>query len=301
MEMSAALDAYLFTKDFTSAGMRWYTQKLHAFVDWCYEQGITDIEHVTAIHVMTYAKVLRSTPSERFGKPITSHTLHGYVRVIKAFLNWCVKQDLVDPKVPARIEMPKRDVKVIGIFTPQHIADMLKACEDDELEWLAERNKTIVILLLDTGIRLNELCGLRLSDVHLSVEESYIVVNGKGRKQREVAVGNKARMQLHRYLYRYRPKVKDDYVFQSKKGHLTAVGVDKMIARLRDRAGIEGVRVSPHTFRHTMACRYIEGGGDIMRLSRMLGHTSLAVTQEYLKAFTSRQARHGGLSVFDNL
>src|SRR5260221_9409553 len=224
------------------------------------------------------------------------------MRIIKAFLHWCVRQDLVSPGLLNKLEMAKVEQKVIEVFTPQHITALFKACEEDELPWVVERNKSILAVPLDTSIRASELTDLTLERVHIALDEAYLVVNGKGRKQREVGLGKKSRSLLHRYIYRYRPNVQgDSHVFLSKKGHLCAQGVDKLLYRLRDRAGIEGVRCWVHTFRHTMACQYIEFGGDVMRLSRALGHTSLAVTQEYLKTFSSRQARRGGVSVFDSL
>ncbi len=245
---------------------------------------------------------MRETPSPRYGRLVGTHTIHGHMRIIKAFLHWCVRQDLVSPGLLNKLEMPKVEQKVIEVFTPQHITALFKACEEDELPWLVERNKSILAVLLDTSIRASELTDLTLERVHIALDEAYLVVNGKGRKQREVGLGKKSRSLLHRYIYRYRPNVQgDSHVFLSKKGHLCAQGVDKLLYRLRDRAGIEGVRCSAHTFRHTMACQYIEFGGDVMRLSRALGHTSLAVTQEYLKTFSSRQARRGGVSVFDSL
>ena len=81
---------------------------------------------------------------------------------------------------------------------------------------------------------------------------------------------------------------------------MTPTGLDKLLYRLRDREEIAYVRCSAHTFRHTFAYSYILNGGDILRLSRILGHTSVAVTQEYLKAFSSFEAR-GGQSVVDTM
>jgi len=84
---------------------------------------------------------------------------------------------------------------------------------------------------------------------------------------------------------------------------LTPEGLDRLLYRLRDRVGrqhFNGVRVSAHTFRHTYAVRYLEQGGDLYKLSRLMGHSSVVVTEGYLRAFTARAARQGG-SVLDNL
>ena len=85
-----------------------------------------------------------------------------------------------------------------------------------------------------------------------------------------------------------------------KERQFTPKGLDDLLYRLRDRAGISGVRCSAHTFRHTYAFNFIKVGGDVLRLSRLLGHTSVLVTENYLRCFGSQDAR-GGLSVFDTL
>src|SRR5260221_9729170 len=132
------------------------------------------------------------------------------MRIIKAFLHWCVRQDLVSPGLLNKLEMPKVEQKVIEVFTPQQIAALFRACEEDELPWLVERNKAILAILLDTGIRASELTDLTLERVHIALDEAYLVVNGKGRKQREVGLGKKSRNLLHRFISRYRPNVPGD-------------------------------------------------------------------------------------------
>lgn len=137
---------------------------------------------------------------------------------------------------------------------------------------------------------------------HLTTEDAYLVVNGKGRKQREVGLGKHSRQQLHRYIYRFRPHdsgLPDVFVTRDHKP-LRPEALDRMLYKLRDRAGIEGVRVSAHTFRHTYAVSYLKNGGDIYKLSRLLGHTSVVITENYLRAFEARDARRG-LSVLDEM
>lgn len=107
-------------------------------------------------------------------------------------MNFCIAEGLLPERVTRRLEMPKRDRKVIAVFTRKQIDSLFAACErpgDMQYPWLAERDKTILMLLLDTGMRASELCGLTLNSVHLehgvARDDAYLTVMGKGRRQRE--------------------------------------------------------------------------------------------------------------------
>jgi site-specific recombinase XerD len=243
----------------------------------------------------------------RFGMRQSYHagwyqTVHGYLRAVRAYLRWAIGEDIVDGAVFKKFRMPKVESHIVRPFTREQIAAMLRGCEAEELPWLVERDRTIIYTLLDTGIRAEELCGLTLTNTHLTGDEPYIVVLGKGAKERAVGLGQTSRKALHRWIHRFRPETTSPHVFVSKKTRtrMTPTGLDKLLYRLRDREEIDGVRCSAHTFRHTFAYNYVLNGGDILRLSRILGHTSVAVTQEYLKAFSSFDSR-GGQSVVDTM
>lgn len=305
MRLHAAVDAYFLAKDLTPTAQRWYHQKLSTFLGWCCQHGVEDIEALNAPLVRQFVADMRMTPSPRSGQLMTSNTLHGYARGVKGFLNWCVGEDLLSEKVVKRLEMPKREQKVIPTFSKDDITRLLAAASRGlpQYPWFAERDKAILMVLLDTGIRANELCDLTLDRVRISTDDAYILVNGKGRKQREVGLGQRARTQLHRYIHRFRPHVAGETrVFLTRdRKPLQPEGLDRLLYRLRDDTGIRDVRVSAHTFRHTFACAYLMDGGDLYKLSRLLGHTSVVVTENYLRSFQSRDARRDRRSVLDNL
>lgn len=132
------------------------------------------------------------------------------------------------------------------------------------------------------GIRVSELCGLTIEQVH----EDYVTVFGKGSKEREVGISPEVRKLPWKYLAQHRRPASPDTreVFLNARGQpLTPNGVEQ--------AGIEGVRVPAHTFRHTFARMYLERGGEVYKLSRLMGHTDVKTTEKYLKEFTSREAR----------
>lgn len=307
MLLSDALIEFSYAKDHSPASRTWYRSRLGAFFEWAAEQGISEVAGVTAPLVRRYLDT-RRTAISRTGKPLDSHTLHGHARAIRAFLRWAVKDDLLDERVPKRLEMPKREQKVMTVFSPEQVGALFRACEGAESPAFVARDKAILAVLLDTGVRAQELCGLTLDRLLFTPDEAYCVVNGKGRKQREVGLGTRARRLLHRYVHSHRQALlvnrAEQHVFLGKRGRpLRPEGLDRLLYRLRDRAGREqfaGVRVSAHTFRHTYATRYLEQGGDIYHLSRLMGHTSVVVTEGYLKAVEAKVARRGP-SVFDRL
>jgi site-specific recombinase XerD len=167
------------------------------------------------------------------------------------------------------------------------------------------RDKAFLALLFDTGLRAQEACDLTLENVHLAPVGSYIKVKGKGRKEREVGLGKGSALALSRYLSRARPESDLDVVFLTHdKQKMTPNGIDRMLYRLRNLAGrqhFDGVRVSAHTLRHSFAVHYLEQGGDLYKLSRLMGHESVTTTTRYLRAFQARSARLGSRSVLDNL
>jgi integrase/recombinase XerD len=303
MQVRQALDEYQYaTLDHSPMTRRWYVQKLEAFAQWCHAQQLDDLDSVKPIEVRRFIGELRERDSQRTGRPLSSYTLHGYAQVIKGFLAWCAKEELISERVAKRIEMPRVEIKVIETFNEEHIKRLFAACTHELTPTLIARNKAILAVLLDTGIRAGELCGLTLDRTHLSPNDAYLKVFGKGRKQREVGLGKEAAPLVHRYVSRYRRATNQELrTFVNRHGRpLTPDGLDQMLYRLRDRAHVTGVRCSAHTFRHTYAVRYLEAGGDIYKLSRLLGHTSVGVTENYLRAFSARAARQG-MSVFDEL
>lgn len=303
MLMSVALEDYFYAKSpvLSVSANTWYRQKLGLFEAWCRERGVVDLDDITRPLLRQYVRHVKET------KPLLApRTLHGYVRVLKAFFNWCAAEGYSSRSLMTRFEMPKLDTKVIAVFTPKHIAALFAACDvRAESPQQAARDKAILAVLLDTGVRANELCTLTLDVVHITRDDAFLIVTGKGNKQREVGLGLKARHLLSRYLHGFRgaysPRESERTVFLAKGATpLRPEGLHRLLDSLRDRADITDIPVNPHRFRHTFAVNFMEQNNDVLRLSRILGHTSLAVTDNYLKAFTSRSARQGK-SVLDNL
>ena len=167
---------------------------------------------------------------------------------------------------------------------------MLDSCDVNTP--LGYRDYAMLLVLMDTGIRAGELCGLTIEDVH----DGYLTVFGKGSKEREVGIGPTASRALWKYLHLYRLRIvhseHERHVFIGHGGApLLRNEVGQALQRIGGNAGIDGVRISAHTFRHTFARGWLENGGEIFKLSRVLGHSEMQTTQIYLRDFQSREAR----------
>lgn len=306
MQVTDALDEYRYAiLQLSDTTQEWYVKRLQRFAEWC-EANHFQVEDLRPTHVARYLHELATTPSEATGQLLSSYTVNGHGRLIRTFLYWCaaVPQCYLPRTTPENLVMPKIQQKIIESFSTQQIRALLAACEQESSPLLIARNKAIVAVLTDTGIRAAELCTLTLQNVHLMSREGYIRVVGKGDREREIPLGAKARQLLHRWLGQYRPHLGSDYqeVFLNYRGeHFTPNGLDQMLYGLAERTAITGVRCSAHTFRHTFALNFLMQGGDVYVLSRLMGHASVQTTEIYVRALKNVQARRIGKSVLDNL
>lgn len=204
-------------------------------------------------------------------------TLQSYIRALRAFLSWCYQEDYLPVNLSDKFRLPKAKRKEIDTLTDSEVRALLSCFNPRSLIQL--RNLCICSLMLDSGLRRDEVVTLSLPLLH--VREGYAIVNGKGNKQRTVPLGLHTRKLLLRYLSRRPGCAATDRVFL--KADLLPVSgntVRQMFDRLKVRAEIP--RLKAHLLRHTFATRYLENGGDIYSLQQILGHTSLEMVKRYV-------------------
>ena len=148
--------------------------------------------------------------------------------------------------------------------------------------WMAARNEALVALLVRAGLRIGEALNVDVRDVTLQARSGWVLVRwGKGGKERRIPLSAEARKALRAYLA-MRPQVDTARLFISRRGRAwDARSAQRMLEDAGRRAGISQ-RVHPHLLRHTFATRFLERGGDLGTLQRLLGHTNVATTSRYL-------------------
>ena len=186
---------------------------------------------------------------------------------------------------------------LIDVFSPEQIETVIATCGAD---FVGLRDRAVILVLLDCGLRASETCGLTADDVNW--KEHTLKVLGKGRKERLVSFGRATQQALGRYLAR-RPELPTSNLFVTWFGEpMNRHRLYELVKTRCLRAGITGVRASPHTFRHTFATSFLRSGGDCFTLQRILGHEDLAMTRRYSEVSqTDALERHRAYSPADRL
>lgn len=281
MEIGMAAKEYLIeieVRKYTPRTIRGYRNNLNLFLRFCTEHEIAAIENVTLATVKQFTRAM--TASKKKGTYI-----NGILKGVKSFLQYCYEEGYGAFNTKCCFPWCKEERAVITAFTPQQVKTMFQNCRGSDFK--AIRDRTILTMLIDTGIRCLELCSIRPSDIH----EDYIIIQGKNHKQRVVPITPILRKNMVKYeavkenYFRY--KNTDDTYFLSFHGRALTVSAVEVLMK-KYGSGIEGIRVSPHTCRHFFAQQQIKMGTDLYTISRLLGHENIQITQTYLNSLRDR-------------
>ena len=202
---------------------------------------------------------------------------------IKSFYKFLILQGFVSHNPTLLIEPPQLGRHLPEVLTVQEIDAMVAAI--DLNKWEGQRNRAIIETLYGCGLRVSELVGLRMSQIF--EQDEYIVVQGKGNKQRLVPISATALEQIHLYLEQTRNNqvVKrgcEDILFLNRRG--AALSRVMIFYIVKDLCAVAGIRkqISPHTLRHSFATHLLEGGANLRAIQQMLGHESITTTEIYV-------------------
>ena len=200
---------------------------------------------------------------------------------VKSFYKFLIYNDILDTDPTLMLETPKAARKLPEVLTLDEIERIEDAIDLSKDE--GQRNLAIIEVLYGSGLRVSELINLKLSNVH--VDEKYMLVEGKGSKQRLVPLSDEAIKQIEFWMQdRCHLPIKpgnEDYLFLNRRGaKLTRVMILIIVKDLAERAGIKK-NISPHTFRHSFATHLLEGGANLRLIQMMLGHENLVTTEIY--------------------
>ncbi len=200
---------------------------------------------------------------------------------VKSFFHFLILADYIDSDPSELLEGPRIGFKIPEILTVQEIDNIIAAVNMEQKE--GQRNRAILETLYSCGLRVSELCNLKISDLYF--DEGFIKVEGKGSKQRLVPISPRAISEIKYWLVdRNLGKIKrgyEDYVFLARWGNnISRIMIFHLIKELAQKAGITK-SISPHTFRHSFATHLLEGGANLRAIQCMLGHESIATTEIY--------------------
>jgi len=261
-----------------------YSDKLKGFLWYCKNFGLpNDISEITTQHLREFLAYLRDTPHRlnsrrpRAKKPINSTTIQKYYRALSSLFNFLIREEVLEYKPLSKIKVPRAEKKVIKALSANEVNQIISSLKN---AFEGKRNKAIILVLVDCGLRLGELLNLKAIDVNM--EQQLLKVDGKT-GERVVRFGSTTAKALRKYM-----KVRNSINGHSDSLWIIAEGsplkdssVETLFIALSKKAGIN---VNPHLLRHTFATLWLRNGGDSLMLQRLLGHTTLMMTNRYCQA-----------------
>lgn len=269
-------------KNYSSYTIKSYFTDINIFLDYCKNNKIDKYK-------ITY-KEIKGYLSNVFDIKYSSTTISRRISALRTFYNFLYKKKLVDKNVFLFISLPKKEKKLPKYMSYEDINLLFE--QPDITSPLGERNRLILELLYGTGIRISELCNIKLSDINF--DDRSIKIIGKGNKERIVYYGNTCSDILLLYINEGRIVLlnnkHNDYLIvgaYKKDSKISERSVFNVIDKLVKSASLKK-HVSPHVFRHTFATHLLNEGCDILIVKELLGHSSLDTTGIYTHVSNER-------------
>ena len=253
-----------------------------------YENDLAKLQAFFEVHQMVVAPIhvktehLRSMLQWCAKLGMQARSQARLISGLRAFFRYLLLENLIQDDPAENLDTPRLGRKLPVTLDVEEIDKMIAAIDLSKLE--GERNKVILETLFSCGLRVSELVGLKISDLH--PQAGILKVTGKGNKERLVPLPSSLSRMIEQYMRLIRSQVplkngEEDIVFLNRNGRrLTRVMVFIIVRDLAARAGIRK-KISPHTFRHSFATSLVEGGADLRAVQEMLGHESITTTEIY--------------------
>ncbi|MNW50711.1 Tyrosine recombinase XerD [compost metagenome] len=274
---------------------RHYKQELHKFKVKLEAQGIAvDLGEITS---RTIKDNIIAYMLDRGNQVKTINTLIG---TLVSFFNYLVSEGLLEVNPMEKVQKLQYTRRIVETFTKEQIDQLLSVI--DKSTFVGVRDETIILLILETGIRVNELRNIRLRDIKWG-DNVILITEPKNNKERFVPMQRKMKTKLRKYIEIRGEIPGNDFVFVSiDNEQISNRQIQDHISKYGKLANITDVRCSPHTLRHTMCKMSVMSGANIFALSAVLGHSSLDVTRNYANLFTQDvYTLHKDFSPVENL
>lgn len=261
-----------------------YSFYLGRFADWAAGYGIKGPGDVTLDAVRQFRLWLNRL-EDRHGEALKKNTQNYHLIALRAFLKYLAKRDIVT-LAPEKIELAKQPERHVEFLETKDVERLLEApLKADGPDIVRLRDRAILELLWSTGLRVSELCGLRLEDINFQRNE--FSVKGKGSKWRVVFFSEDAKAWVKKYIEARKDLCPTLFVGHDRAARgrdelkgLTPRSVQRLVERYAKLAGITK-SISPHTLRHSFATDLLMNGADLRSVQALLGHASVTTTQIY--------------------
>lgn len=315
MRLSQAIEGFLLEKSAQRLSPHTISDYINSFRKLQSFLGDPEFADITADQIRAFLADLEKPRAPagiapRLAKPLSKKQILNIHTGLSALWTWAVKEGITSLHILREIPRPRPEKPAIVPFSREDVKALLDACdrsrpykrpgkrESDHAVPTALRNRAIVLLLVDTGIRASELCNLKISDVDL--KNRRVVVFGKGSKERSLPISATTAKAIWKYLASRDSDSVHAPLFTTTRGrNLTRHALLDLLDRLGQRAGVP--HVHPHRFRHTFAIHFLRNGGNAYELQMALGHTTLEMVKTYLTlAQTDLEAAHRRASPVEN-
>jgi integrase/recombinase XerD len=260
-------------KNLSDMTIRFYEQNLVHTFRFMDEIGIDFVKDIEKRHVDKFILWLKK-------KGLKATTINTYMRATRSFLYFAMRENYL---LQFEINLIKADNEQKEPYSEEEIRKLIKKPNIKECGFVEQRNWVIVNYLLETGNRLNTVLNIKVQDIDFD-NGMVILTTTKNRKAQYNPISEQLIKVLTEFIRMYRMK-KDDYLFMNELGEqLTRNSLQHSIARFNKKRGVE--KTSIHAFRHTFAKHYITSGGDAFKLQRLLGHSTLDVTLNYVNLYS---------------
>lgn len=310
--LDKVISSFLFAKEIQGLSpntIRNYRLTLSRFVRY-FGADLPDLADITPHEIRAFLHTLKTSAPDnrsiipRELKPLSPKSIRNVHGTLSSLWEWAIEEGLVKENIVRAVKPPNPKLPTIQPFEADDIKALLRQTFHAETAELRLRDRTLILFLLDTGVRVSELINLRIRDADLRL--GMAMVQGKGRldsgrgKQRMVYFGDRVKRSLQRYLSERDEPEPGDWLFVNKYGRqLERSAVGRHIRRLGKRVGVSPC--NPHKFRHSFAIHYLRNGGDVFTLQRLLGHSSLDMVKRYLAiAQADVEAAHRKAGPVDN-
>ncbi len=244
-----------------------YAKDVRLFLEFLKEKNLS-LEKIQKEDFFSYLSFLQE-------KSYASSSMYRIMVSIKVFFRFLKKEGFLGQDIVKDVDLPKIWQLIPSVLSVKEVEKLLLEPKCDD--FIGSRDRAILELLYATGMRVSECCQLKISDV----DDGFVKVHGKGRKDRMVPIGKSALEAVDHYLLHFYQKGKSDFLFISRSGK--AIDRQTVWHRVKfyaKKAGIEK-KISPHTLRHSFATHLLENGADLRLIQEMLGHEDVATTDRY--------------------